>query len=61
MSEVLVHYHHGKKRVSMQADRVLEKEPRVLHLDRRQQDTAILGLTLGYETSKPASIVTHFL
>ena len=40
---------------------VLEKEPRVLHLDRRQQDTAILGLTLGYETSKPASIVTHFL
>lgn len=33
MSEVLVHYHHGKKRVSMQADRVQEKELRILHLN----------------------------
>ena len=29
----LVHYCHGKKQVSMQADSVLEKELRVLHLD----------------------------
>ena len=29
----LVHYHHGGKQGSMQADRVLDKELRVLHLD----------------------------
>jgi hypothetical protein len=29
----LVHYHHGRKHGSMQADMVLEKELRVLHLD----------------------------
>ena len=29
----LVHYHHGGKHGSMQADMVLEKELRVLHLD----------------------------
>ena len=28
-----VHYHHGGKHDSMQADMVLEKELRVLHLD----------------------------
>jgi hypothetical protein len=28
-----VHYHHGKKHNSIQADMVLEKELRVLHLD----------------------------
>jgi hypothetical protein len=28
-----VHYHHGRKHGSMQADMVLEKELRVLHLD----------------------------
>ena len=29
----LGHCHHGRKHGSMQADMVLEKEPRVLHLD----------------------------
>ena len=29
----LVYYHHGGKHGSMQADMVLEKELRVLHLD----------------------------
>jgi hypothetical protein len=29
----LAHYHHGKKHGSMQADVVLEKDLRVLHLD----------------------------
>ena len=29
----LVHSHHGRKHGSMQEDMVLEKEPRVLHLD----------------------------
>jgi hypothetical protein len=29
----LVHYHHGGKHGSLQADMVLEKELRVLHLD----------------------------
>ena len=28
-----VHYHHDRKHGSIQADTVLEKEPRVLHLD----------------------------
>ena len=31
----LVHYHHGKKYGGMQADMVLEKELRALHLDLR--------------------------
>ena len=30
-----VHYHHGGKHGSMPADTVLEKELRVLHLDRK--------------------------
>jgi hypothetical protein len=29
----IVYYHHGRKHGSMQADMVLEKELRVLHLD----------------------------
>lgn len=29
----LIHYHHGRKRGSVQADVVLEKKLRVLHLD----------------------------
>jgi hypothetical protein len=29
----LVHYYHGRKHGCMQADMVLEKEPRVLHLN----------------------------
>jgi hypothetical protein len=29
----LVHYHHGKKHGSLQADMVLEKEQQILHLD----------------------------
>jgi hypothetical protein len=33
VSEVLVHYHHGRKQGSVQADMVLEKELRVLRLD----------------------------
>jgi hypothetical protein len=37
----LVHYCHSKKHGSMQADTVLGKELRVLHLDPR----ATLGLT----------------
>jgi hypothetical protein len=36
-----VHYHHGRKHGIMQADMVLE-EPRVLHLDQRQEKTSIL-------------------
>jgi hypothetical protein len=29
----LVHYHHGRKHGSIQSDMMLEKEPRILHLD----------------------------
>lgn len=35
----LVHYRHGKKHGSMQADMVLEKEPRALYPDRGQHGT----------------------
>jgi len=31
----LVHYHHGRKQGSVQADVVLEKEMRVLHQDQQ--------------------------
>ena len=31
----LVHYHHGGKHGSLQADMVLKKDPEVLHLDRQ--------------------------
>jgi hypothetical protein len=34
----LVHYHHGRKHGSKQADVVLEKELRVLHLDLQAVD-----------------------
>ena len=40
----LVHYHHGRKHGSMQADMVLEKELRVLHLDLKAARNCI---TLG--------------
>ena len=41
----LVHYHHGGKHDSIQADMVLEKELRILHLDlKKQGETNILGL-----------------
>ena len=32
-----IHYHHGENPGSLQADMLLEKELRVLHLDHRQQ------------------------
>ena len=41
----LVHYHHGGKHGSIQADMVLEKELRVLHLD--PVATRRLSSTLG--------------
>ena len=31
----LIHYYHSKKHGSVQADMMLEKELRVLHLDRK--------------------------
>ena len=33
ISRDLVHYHYGRKHGSLQADMVLEKELKVLHLD----------------------------
>jgi hypothetical protein len=42
--KVLVHYHHGRKHDNMQADMVLEKEPRDLWIDRQQEERVILGL-----------------
>ena len=41
----LVHYHHGRKHESMQANMVLEKKLRCLHLDPKvAKETAIVGL-----------------
>ncbi|GAB1285375.1 DNA annealing helicase and endonuclease ZRANB3 [Apodemus speciosus] len=47
--------HHGRKPGSTQADTVLQKELRVLHLIRRQQKRlcATLGIGRAYETSRP--------
>ena len=41
-----VHYQHGRKHGSVQADMVLEKELRVLHLDQQttERDSKPLGL-----------------
>ena len=44
----LVHCHHGKVYCDTQADMVLEKELRVLHLDLQ----VTLGLAWALETSK---------
>ena len=44
----LVHYQHGREHGSRQADMVLEKELRVLHLGPRaaeKEDSESLGLT----------------
>ena len=45
---VLVYYHNGKEHGGMQAGMVLEKEPRVLHLDwqaaGRERERVTLGL-----------------
>ena len=36
-----VHYHHDSKQGGMQADMVLEKELRVLHLDSQATDSGL--------------------
>ena len=69
-----VHYHHGRKHGGKQADKVLEKELRVLHLDLKvarrrlfstdsQEETLIPNWVyeLLYETSNYTSSVIHFL
>jgi hypothetical protein len=44
---ILVHYYHSRKHSSIQVDMVLEKKPRVLHLDpkdaRRRLSSKLLG------------------
>jgi hypothetical protein len=60
----LVHYHHGRKHGSMQANILLGKELRVLHLDPKATegdwipDWAELEHS---ETSNPTPTVTHLL
>jgi hypothetical protein len=49
-----VHYHHGGKHGSIQADVVLEKELRALHLDPQAAEVT-------YKTSEPTSTMTYFL
>ena len=51
----LVHYLHGGKHSSIQADMVLEEELRVLYLDSQQQKGNLCHIL---ETSKPIPIVT---
>jgi len=68
----LVHYGHGRKHGRMQADMVLKKELRILHLDPESQKETVFHRQLGggsgthwpdLSTSpqSPASTVTHFL
>ena len=40
----LVHYHHDRKHGNMQADMLVEKEGRVLHLDWQAAGRVTLGL-----------------
>jgi hypothetical protein len=68
-----VHYHYGSKHGSMQADMVLEKKLRVLHLDpkgARQRlystgsNEKVLfhtGWSWVEKTPKPTPTVTHLL
>jgi hypothetical protein len=47
---VLVCYHHGGKHGGAQADTMLEKELRIVHLDPQEagRETQPLGLTLSF-------------
>ena len=57
-----VHYHHGRKHGSIQADMVLEKELRVMHLHvHAAEGDCVSHWVEGGHTSKPVSTVTHFL
>jgi hypothetical protein len=57
----LVHYHHCVKHISTQADMVLEKELRVLHLALQAAgETATLSMAWASETSKLAPLITSF-
>ena len=49
-----VHYHHGRKHGSIQADMVLEKELRVLHLDLQEakRDYVRTAYSKGNNTDK---------
>ena len=40
-----VHYHHGRRHGGMQADMVLEKKLRVLHLDLKKETVCHTGCT----------------
>ena len=58
----LVHYHHGRKHGSMQADTVLEKELKILHLDPQAAGRECnTGQAWASETSEPTHLVTQFL
>jgi hypothetical protein len=56
-----VHYHHSKYHGSMQADMVLEKELRVLHLDSKATRTDCFLQATRRRPPKPTHTVTHFL
>jgi hypothetical protein len=55
-----IHYHHDEKHGSIQADMVLEKEFRLLHLDLTAA-RRLLPRQLGQRFSNPTHTVTHFL
>ena len=59
----LVFYHHGGKHGSIQADPVLEKEPRVLHLHLQAARRACVPYTVYFEQIrelKAHPTMTHF-
>jgi hypothetical protein len=59
----LVLYHHGRKHHNIQADMVLEKELRVLHLDseRAEVTKCHTGCSLNIENFKAHATMTDFL
>jgi hypothetical protein len=61
----LVHYHHGGKHGFVQADMVLEKELRVLHLDLQEAEGECVphwrSLSIGDLKAHPTPTVTQFL
>jgi hypothetical protein len=57
-----VHYHHGRKHGSVQADAVLEQELRVLHLVLQATRKRLCHTEHSLsDSTKPTDPVTHFL
>ena len=56
-----VHYHHARIHWSIQADMVLEKELRILHLDLKAARKKTVFQASRRGVSNPTPTMTHFL